>query len=447
MPPLEHLNILRYGHVYDGGGGMEQYLSDLNRALLARGRFHLTQVQLTSNQDRVGRHEEQEGQLPYTRISLFVDQESHEQAIAGSPGTWDRFQGVKDWIRDRILFSPAIYESTLGERLLMRRSVPKRAGEPSGAGEAVRASHRQNPLDLICLHSAGGADASEILDVAEAEGIPVAYIHHFSNDRLSGLSMRQQLARCRGVAGVCGTDVPNYLRNRFLVVADGIDTHFYRREFARPLSRIFSDPLIFLPARITPAKGQEELIEAAGVLHREGLSFQLALAGRSDDAAYFHRLQELVNQLGLARRVHFIGQLRGEELRDWYAAASILAFPTRHHEGLPRVLLEAQSMEVPPVVYDVGGTAEGIKDSESGFLVKFADRQEMISRLRQLLTDHPLRTRMGAAGRAFVENRFSLSMLAERHEDFYRRCIASYKTARNTRPIGTRSLPCPASTL
>lgn len=34
MGALNGLTILRYGHFYDGGGGMEQYAADLNRTLL-----------------------------------------------------------------------------------------------------------------------------------------------------------------------------------------------------------------------------------------------------------------------------------------------------------------------------------------------------------------------------------------------------------------------------
>jgi len=50
MGALDGLTILRYGHVYvDGGGGMEQYLADLNGQLLKENAVTLYQVQLTSD--------------------------------------------------------------------------------------------------------------------------------------------------------------------------------------------------------------------------------------------------------------------------------------------------------------------------------------------------------------------------------------------------------------
>lgn len=57
MSALNGCNILRYGHMYDSGGGMERYLSDLNGALGRRSAVHLIQVQLTSLAENVGESE------------------------------------------------------------------------------------------------------------------------------------------------------------------------------------------------------------------------------------------------------------------------------------------------------------------------------------------------------------------------------------------------------
>ncbi len=443
MGALNGLTILRYGHFYDGGGGMEQYAADLNRTLLERSRFHAIQLQLTSDPARVGTGEETAGRARYTRVSLFVNQNSHERAIAGVPGANGPVPRLKRWVRDRLVLAPAVRHSALGSRLLAGRRVPRRDGEPAGAGEVVRALHGSRPLDLICLHSAGGADASEILDAAEAEGIPVVYIHHFSNDRLVGLSLHQQMDRLCGVGGVCGANLPGFLKGRFHMVGDGIDTSFFQRAAARPTGRDFDAPVVFLPARITPTKGQEELIRAAGELRREKLDFHLVFAGRTDDGAFLSQLRKVAADLGLEKRVHFLGQLDTAQLRDWYAAASILAFPTRHHEGLPRIILEAQAMGVPSIVFEIGGTAEGLKHGETGFVVKSGDRDGFLSRLRQLLKDEEMRGRMGAAGRIFVEEQFSLDSLAQRHEQFYESAIAGYRlgaAARRDRKSNGREL-------
>jgi glycosyltransferase involved in cell wall biosynthesis len=420
MSALDGLNILRYGHVYESGGGVEQYLADLNRTLLARNHCNFIQVQLTSDTARVG--EAEEGR--FRRVSLFVDQGSHERAIAGTDDESSPIFQLKTWLRDKLLFQPWVYRHATGP-ILARYRIPRRDGEPDDPGQIIRALHQHSPLDLICLHYAGGADIDGILAVAQSEGIPTVYIHHFSNDRLSASSIRKQVGQMDGVAGVCGVDVPSYLHRDFQNVSDGIDTAFFQRDRAKPTYRTFDRPIIFLPARITAAKGQAELIRAAGELKRRGLNFHVILAGRTDSAAFLAELQNLIQQESVEDRVEFVGQLDPTQLRDRYAAAALVAFPTRHHEGLPRILLECQAMEVPPLVYNIGGTAEGVKDGQTGFVLTLGDLAGLVTRLGELLQDQKLRLKMGHAGRRLVEERFSLNALAERHEQFYLKAIVT----------------------
>lgn len=416
MGTLDGRTILRYGHYYaGGGGGMEQYVADLDRALLERSALRVIQLGLTSDPTQAD-DEESSGRGSLVRPSLFVDQASHERAIAG-PGreaTWP--SRGKELARKKLLGVPGVYP-LWKKAVAARRGVPRRDGEPRSAGDAVLAWHRRCPLDLICLHSLGGADTSEVLAVAQAQGIPVVCVHHFANDRLADWSVRSQLERVAGVGGVCGVEVPAFLRGRFRCVADGIDTRFFSRERACPPHG--SEPVIFLPARITPAKGQATLLRAAGELKRRGLRFRVVFAGRVDQPGFLHELQQLARQQGLAEQVQFVGQLGPAELRDWYAAAAILAFPTRHHEGLPRTLLEAQAMSVPAVVNEIGGTAEGVVDGETGFLTRPQDFAGFVARLERLLRDESLRSRMETSARRHAEANFDLQNLAQRHERFY----------------------------
>ena len=134
-------------------------------------------------------------------------------------------------------------------------------------------------------------------------------------------------------------------------------------------------------------KGQLDLIRAGGRLLRQGLRFQIALAGRVDSEKFLTELKIEIAAAGLADRVIFTGQLDAAGLRDWYAASAVLAFPTRHHEGLPRILLEAQALELPVVVHDIGGTSEGIRDGQSGYLIRVGDQDVLVQRLGELLRD------------------------------------------------------------
>ena len=82
MGVLDGLTVLRYGHVYDRGGGMEQYLLDLNTALHRRNRMTTIQVEMTSDADKVGVREVAVSHGRFVRVSLFVPRESHEKAVS-----------------------------------------------------------------------------------------------------------------------------------------------------------------------------------------------------------------------------------------------------------------------------------------------------------------------------------------------------------------------------
>jgi glycosyltransferase involved in cell wall biosynthesis len=419
---LDGLTIVRFAHAYESGGGLEQYLVDLNLALGRRNRLTTIQVQLTTDRNRLDETEEKIGESRLIKIPLWVAENSKHEAINGTPN--DHVENFKAGLRNRLLFAPPIYNS-FTKRYLKNWKPARRAGEPDDAGAKFQELLRRFHVNLAVLHSSGGTDASEILAAAQNAKVPSMLIHHFANDRLKSLAICRQTMQAAGVGGVCGVDVPDYLREKFTNVADGIDAEFFRRENAKPVARNSAEPILFLPARITPAKGQLDLVRAAGELLRQGLHFQIVFAGRVDSDEFLCELKSAIAAAGLENHMTFIGQLDSIGLRDWYAASAVLAFPTRHHEGLPRILLEAQAMELPVIIHDIGGTSEGIQNGKTGFLISVNDRQSLVQRLGELLRDPAKRKQFGQAGRKLIESQFSLGALAERHENFYLNALNS----------------------
>jgi glycosyltransferase involved in cell wall biosynthesis len=228
------------------------------------------------------------------------------------------------------------------------------------------------------------------------------------------------------VAGVNGLSVPRYLRADFTNLSDGIDTLFFRRANARPLASPPLHQIVLLPARVVKEKGQMDLVRAVASLRKSGVNCGIAFAGRVDSSGFVEELRHEIARSGMSDCVHFLGVLNLDELRDWYATSAIMALPTYHHEGLPRVVLEAQAMELPVVAYATGGVADGICSGRTGFLLSTGDISGMTERLRELLSSSQLRVSMGAAGREAAETRFSLGALADRHERFYRKVLAGW---------------------
>jgi glycosyltransferase involved in cell wall biosynthesis len=257
--------------------------------------------------------------------------------------------------------------------------------------------------------------------------VPFAVINHYSNDRFLHLAIRKHAMLANGVSGVNGLGVPRYLQDRFVNLSDGIDTEFFHRSHAQPLANPPPHPIVLLPARVVREKGQMDLVQAVGALHRFGVQCCIAFAGRVDASEFVEELRQEIVRAGLTDCVRFLGDLGLEELRDWYAASAVIAFPTYHHEGLGRVIIEAQAMETPVIAYATGGVPEGISSGKTGFLLPTGDVKGLANRLHELLSSSSLRESIGVSGRKAVETRFSLTALAERHEQFYDRVIAASK--------------------
>jgi glycosyltransferase involved in cell wall biosynthesis len=412
------LSILRYAHAFASGGGMEQHLHDLDRTLLSRNPMTIVRVFLGRAGEALDKKVLAVGKGTLVKIAVPLPAETRwEQLQHGS----DASTRLRAAVRDQLLYLPPLWQ-LFGRRYMRNRVLPRRAGEPGGVGPIVTDAMREYRVGLVMLHFMGGADSEEVLLAARRSGVPCAVENHFSNDRFNNLSIRRHVEMADAVSGINALGLPRYVKSMFHNLSNGIDMDHFRP--AQP-PRVDEPLRILLAARIVREKGQLDLVQACAKLLSLPLRFELTLAGRVDSAMFLAELQSEIARLGLRDRVRMPGLLNQAELREEYARSALVVFPTRHHEGLGRIIIEAQAMAVPPVAYDIGGVAEGLVHGETGYLVKVGDVDGLAARIRQLLEDPALRQRMGHAGREFVQRRFSLPALAERHENFYRMVIAS----------------------
>lgn len=102
-----------------------------------------------------------------------------------------------------------------------------------------------------------------------------------------------------------------------------------------------------LVGRAVPKKGFDTLIRALAQLPA-GLDWRFTHAG---GGAELHALEALSDELGVADRMTWLGSRSQDELLTLYRDADIFALASRvaedgDRDGLPNVLMEAQSQEV-----------------------------------------------------------------------------------------------------
>ncbi|HDL01114.1 MAG TPA: glycosyltransferase family 1 protein [candidate division Zixibacteria bacterium] len=415
---LDDFTILRFAKIFQSGGGIETHLDDLDSILLRRNKVRIIRTYLETGSKDLISTKRKVGQGNLIEIPLHVTKRAIQPKSDNHKNKQSSILFLKELFRDLIFYNPFLYRAFF--RDFLKRYYSRPGDLPiKNAGEKVRRILEEYNVDLLVMHHVGTVDSAEIMAEAKKLGIPYLFINHFSNDCFKNVSIREQLGDAAGIAGVTGVGIPKRIKNHFRNVSSGIDTEVFNPDLVQSIRSKINIPTIIYPARIIRNKGQIDLIDAYVRLRDEGLRVRIVFAGRIDSAEYEEELNGLVNKNGLTDDVHFLGELNREELRDWYGVSSVMAFPTYHQEGLPRILMEAQAMKVPPVAYIIGGTPEALQDGKTGFLVRKGDIKTFTRRLRELITNEERRRKMGEEGREFVKKQFSLEALAERHEQLY----------------------------
>lgn len=162
--------------------------------------------------------------------------------------------------------------------------------------------------------------------------------------------------------------------------------------------------------RAVEKKGYEDLLQALSYLQGD-IDWRFVHIG---GGPLIDRLKEKAISLGIATRIEWCGPQSHDHVLDAYRSADMFVLPCRvaddgDRDGLPNVLLEAQSQKLPCVSTSISGIPELIKDHITGLLVRQKDPVALAQAMRNLLTQPELRERLGQAGFERVRQYFSAS--------------------------------------
>ncbi|MCE0522868.1 MAG: glycosyltransferase family 4 protein [Methylacidiphilales bacterium] len=96
------------------------------------------------------------------------------------------------------------------------------------------------------------------------------------------------------------------------------------------------------------------------------------------------------------------------------ASLDVLVLPSYAHEGIPQIILQAQAMCRPVVATTIGGIPEVVEDGVTGLLIPPLDAEALAEKIGALLDDPGKSARLGQAGCASVEKRYSLDAMGQR---------------------------------
>lgn len=210
------------------------------------------------------------------------------------------------------------------------------------------------------------------------------------------------LARCRPLIITCwGSDIlrvpsdgflqelaiKESLRHADLITGDAEHLNEAARELASPtapvrwwqfgveLDRYRVDasrgrpPIVLSMRRHRPLYRIDVIVRAFAKVLKDVPEARLVLVGQDGET---DRLKGLVDELGLHERTTFTGWVEENQLREWYARASV-AVSVPESDSTPLSLLEAYASSLPMVLSDLPACREWLQDGVNGRLVAAGD--------------------------------------------------------------------------
>jgi colanic acid/amylovoran biosynthesis glycosyltransferase len=119
------------------------------------------------------------------------------------------------------------------------------------------------------------------------------------------------------------------------------------------------------------------------------------------------------------------GALSQEKIKEYFNNADVFLYPgirdplTFKAEAQGLVIQEAQAMELPVVVSNVGGIRYGMIEGETGFVLDEMDLEGFEEKIVYLMHNPEIRTQMGKKGREYVSREFDMQVLGNRLVEIY----------------------------
>ena len=202
-------------------------------------------------------------------------------------------------------------------------------------------------------------------------------------------------------------------RSEVALCYHGLDLERFPAPPPRPSGSNGSDaehPVVILSVgRLVAKKGYEDLLEALARLPR-GLEWRFVHIG---GGVLGTALRRHAARLGLSRKIEWRGASAQPDVLAGYRRADLFVLASKPAkdgdlDGLPNVLVEAQSQRLACVATNISGIPELIEHGATGLLVPPGDPAGLSQAISTLIRDPARRALLGAAGERRVRDNFAM---------------------------------------
>ena len=172
----------------------------------------------------------------------------------------------------------------------------------------------------------------------------------------------------------------------------------------------------FLVTTIGPFKPQKNLpdfIKTANEISKNNKNFKFVIVG---DGILRPDFEKMITDYNISKNIFLIGWRR--DISNILNSSDFFVM-TSLWEGLPISTIEALSCGLVPIVNDVDGQREIIKDGFNGFLIKPYDTKAIEEKIFLLAKDTDLKNKMSENAKNSIDYTFSIDHMIKQHEQLY----------------------------
>ena len=223
-------------------------------------------------------------------------------------------------------------------------------------------------------------------------------------------------------------------KRKLLVIFRGINANYFNpqkislskiEKFSKKNSIDRNKFIILLPGRLTFWKGQKIFIEALKLLSEQinNQPFEgIIIGGDQGKSVYKKQLIALVERYRLKKIIKFIDHC--DEMPVAYKIANLVCSCSSEPEAFGRVSVEAQSMGIPIVASDIGGSTETIVKDKTGFLFKSGDSNALTNAIIMVMQkDYNSLKSIGFEGRKNILKKFDVDKMCHTTFTEYKKLI------------------------
>lgn len=171
--------------------------------------------------------------------------------------------------------------------------------------------------------------------------------------------------------------------------------------------------------RLVPGKEILQLLQIFEALWAANNCLQLIIVG---DGEQRQELEKFAATLSAGEHIHFLG-FRADRL-DILRQFDLFAM-TSSSEGIPRSLMEAMSVGVPVVAYDIPGVDQLINHDDTGLMVQFGNQSQFVDCCSRVLANITFANSLSNNARRRIESNFSAASMAGQYYKLYRSLVAA----------------------